>query len=165
MTQVGLLFFFCFPYLLLAEVFGMAVGEELIFHLLYGRTMDFCPKQHLSKFIVMISSIMFWLGVAALITAMAGPEVIHQEEVQLSRGLDIMIVLDQSASMGAKDFPPENRFNTARELIRKLIDNRENDSIGLVSFGSDAILQSPSTTDRDWLLNRFGSIAIAGIGR
>ena len=103
---------------------------------------------------------MFWLGVSALIMAMAGPEIIQQEEIQLSRGLDIMIVLDQSASMGAKDFPPENRFNTAKNLIREFVNSRENDSIGLVSFGSEAVLQSPSTTDRNWLKNRLDSPSI-----
>lgn len=103
-------------------------------------------------------------GTAALITALAGPELTEREEVHLSRGIDIMIVLDQSPSMGAKDFPPVNRFDTAREMIRRFIAGRGGDSVGLVSFGSEAILRSPLTADYEWLIARLDELQLRELG-
>ena len=66
-------------------------------------------------------SVLVWLGASILAAAMAGPEIIEQEEVHLSRGIDIIIILDQSLSMGVEDHPPVSRFDMAREMIRRFV--------------------------------------------
>ncbi|MDF1566687.1 MAG: VWA domain-containing protein [Spirochaetaceae bacterium] len=113
---------------------------------------------------VIFTDALYWLGAAALVVALAGPEITERDEVHLSRGIDIMIVLDQSPSMAAEDFPPVNRFDTAREMIRRFIDGRSGDSIGLVSFGSEAVLRCPPTADFDWLSERLDELAIRDLG-
>ncbi len=99
-----------------------------------------------------------------LIIALAGPEIVEQEELHLSRGIDIIIVLDQSLSMGVQDYPPVNRFEMARQVIQRFVRNRKGDSIGLVSFGSQAVLRCPPTADYDWLLQRLDELRIRELG-
>jgi len=113
---------------------------------------------------VIFPDVLYWLGAAALVVALAGPEITERDEVHLSRGIDIMIVLDQSPSMAAEDFPPVNRFDTAREMVRRFIDGRSGDSVGLVSFGSEAVLRCPPTADFDWLSDRLDELAIRDLG-
>ncbi len=45
--------------------------------------------------------------------------------------------------MAARDFPPDNRFSAAKDVIRRFVRGRQNDQIGLVSFGRDAALRVP----------------------
>lgn len=114
--------------------------------------------------ITLISSVLFFTGLAILIIALGEPGVIERKEVHLSRGMDIMIVLDQSPSMGALDLPAMNRFDIAREMIRDFVENRKGDSFGLVSFGSSAVLRSPPTADYHWLLARMDELKIQELG-
>ena len=156
--------FLLFPVIVMARCFWKGRGGQIDFPFSIWPNGGFHPGMTPGRILAAAAAIIFWLGMASLIAAMAGPEIIQQEEIQLSRGLDIMVVLDQSASMGAKDFPPENRFNTAKELIHQFVNSRKSDSIGLVSFGSDALLQSPTTTDRDWFLNRLDKLRLRELG-
>ena len=91
---------------------------------------------------------LFWLAGAALIVAAAGPVRLHRERVFLTPGLDLMIVLDESPSMAARDLGDESRFAIASEVIRGFVVGRENDAIGVVSFSDRAALRVPKTLDR-----------------
>lgn len=62
------------------------------------------------------------------------------------RGVDVMLVLDVSKSMLARDIKP-NRLERAKQLLTRLTDKLENDRIGLVIFAGRAYLQMPLTTD------------------
>ncbi|HEX9513670.1 MAG TPA: VWA domain-containing protein [Puia sp.] len=62
------------------------------------------------------------------------------------QGVDVMIVLDVSKSMLARDIAP-NRLEKAKQLLLKLMDKLENDRVGLVLFAGRAYLQMPLTTD------------------
>jgi Ca-activated chloride channel homolog len=112
----------------------------------------------------LIGSCSFWLATGSLILAMAGPIVVTRETVYLTRGMDIMIVLDESPSMSARDFNPGNRFESAREVIRRFIAARENDAIGLVSFSREAALRVPPTLDRATLTARLEELTIMSLG-
>ena len=117
------------------------------------------------RFIFFFTSLMFWLGVIALLTALAGPSVTERERVYLSRGIDIMVVIDQSPSMAAQDFDPENRFSVAKSVINDFVDGRENDSIGLIGFGDEAALRVPPTKDYATLKSRLSGLEIMELGR
>ena len=91
---------------------------------------------------------LFWLAAAILIVAAAGPVRLHRERVFLTPGLDLMIVLDESPSMAARDLGDASRFTTAIAVIRDFVSGRENDAIGMVSFSDRAALQVPKTLDR-----------------
>jgi Ca-activated chloride channel homolog len=62
------------------------------------------------------------------------------------QGVDIMVVLDVSRSMLAEDVRP-NRMERARRAVSRLIDNLEQDRVGLVIFAGSAITQVPLTAD------------------
>ena len=64
-------------------------------------------------------------------------------------GIDIVIALDASGSMAAEDFRPRNRFGVAKELIGDFIAQRQDDRIGIVTFGVRAATRVPITFDRD----------------
>ncbi len=66
---------------------------------------------------------------------------------QINRqGIDVMIALDVSKSMLARDVQPD-RLQRARLLVTRLIDRLENDRVGLVLFAGRAYLQMPLTSD------------------
>ncbi len=62
------------------------------------------------------------------------------------RGVDVMLVLDVSKSMLARDIKP-SRLERAKQLLIRLTDRLENDRIGVVLFAGRAYLQMPLTTD------------------
>src|SRR5207244_1018036 len=64
-------------------------------------------------------------------------------------GIDIVIALDGSGSMAAEDFRPRNRFAVAKDLIGDFISKRQDDRIGIVTFGVRAATRVPITYDRE----------------
>jgi Ca-activated chloride channel family protein len=62
------------------------------------------------------------------------------------QGVDVMLVLDVSKSMLARDIKP-SRLERAKQLLLRLTDKLENDRIGLILFAGRAYLQMPLTTD------------------
>lgn len=111
-----------------------------------------------------LASVCFWVGAAALILALAGPARVSRERVFLNRGMDMMIVLDESPSMAAQDFVPEHRFSAAKSVIRRFVGERENDAIGLVTFSREAALRVPLTLDYDRLLASLEDLSIMSLG-
>ncbi|MGK2858884.1 MAG: VWA domain-containing protein, partial [Thermoanaerobaculia bacterium] len=63
------------------------------------------------------------------------------------RGIDIVVTLDASGSMGAEDFRPRNRFTVAKQLIERFIEKRVDDRIGIVTFGARAATRVPVSFD------------------
>lgn len=106
----------------------------------------------------------FWLAAALLIVASAGPARLHHEEVILSAGLDLMIVLDESPSMAARDLGGDSRLHAAVEVIRGFVAGRGNDAIGLVSFSDRAVLRVPKTLDRAALASALDTAAVMSLG-
>lgn len=106
----------------------------------------------------------FWIGLLLWIAGLAGPALLYRERIHLSPGADLMIVLDESPSMAARDFPPLNRFDTARETIRRFVRVRENDAVGLVTFGREAALRVPPTLDYSHFLERLDSLEMMSLG-
>jgi Ca-activated chloride channel family protein len=74
-----------------------------------------------------------------------------------TEGIDIVISLDVSYSMMAKDFNP-NRIESAKKVITEFINSRPNDRIGMVVFGGEAFTQCPLTTDHKVIKNMFKDI-------
>ena len=74
-----------------------------------------------------------------------------------SEGIDIVMSIDVSYSMLAKDFKP-NRLEAAKEVAKDFIDQRPNDRIGLIIFGGEAFTQCPLTTDHNIIKNMFSDL-------
>ncbi len=93
------------------------------------------------------------LAVGLLFVAFARPRAGTEYQEVTSEGIDIMIALDVSSSMQAEDFKPHNRLYVAKEEIKKFIEKRPNDRIGLVVFARYSFTQCPLTTDHGVLTN------------
>lgn len=114
--------------------------------------------------LVRLGVLSFWLGLVAVIVAVAGPMETEQERIFLNRGTDIMLVIDQSASMAARDFPPGNRFEAARSVIRRFIGERANDHIGLVGFSAEAELRVPPTLSHESVVESVNKMQLLELG-
>lgn len=97
------------------------------------------------------------LGVSCIILALARPQSRSSWKDIKTEGIDIVISMDISLSMLAKDFKP-NRLEVAKEVIMDFIDARPNDKIGLVIFSGEAFTQCPLTVDHKILKNMFPEI-------
>ncbi len=107
-----------------------------------------------------LSKALYLIATASLILAIAQPyRLSDQEEFQkkYSEGIDIVLVLDISVSMLARDFKP-NRLDAAKSVAAEFIANRPNDRIGLVVYEGEAFTKCPSTTDHRILLESLMSV-------
>lgn len=94
------------------------------------------------------------LAVTLAVGALARPVIANHTQVIEGKGIDICLVLDISGSMRALDFQPDDRLAVAKDVIRKFIDGRKQDRIGLVVFAAKAFTQCPLTLDYG-VLKRF----------
>ena len=92
-----------------------------------------------------------------LVVALARPQQIEQNVRTSSEGIDIMLAIDVSASMLARDFQPD-RITAAKEVAGSFISDRYGDRIGLVAFAAEAFTQSPLTTDQSTLQTLLAQI-------
>ena len=92
-----------------------------------------------------------------LVVALARPQQIEQNVRTSSEGIDIMLAIDVSASMLARDFEPD-RITAAKEVAGSFISDRYGDRIGLVAFAAEAFTQSPLTTDQSALQTLLAQI-------
>jgi len=96
-------------------------------------------------------------AVGMLIFVFSRPTFVNIYEETSEKGIDIVIALDVSLSMEARDLTP-NRLGAAKEVVAKFIKQRPNDRIGLVVFGKYAYPYCPLTLDHhavDRLLMRI----------
>ena len=87
---------------------------------------------------------------ALLVVALARPQDVEQNVRTNTEGIDIMLAIDVSGSMLARDFKPD-RITAAKEVAGSFIADRYGDRIGLVAFAGEAFTQSPLTTDQSTL--------------
>ena len=87
---------------------------------------------------------------ALLVVALARPQDIEQNVSTNTEGIAIMLTIDVSGSMLARDFKPD-RITAAKEVAGSFIADRYGDRIGLVAFAGEAFTQSPLTTDQSTL--------------
>src|SRR6266581_7560458 len=88
-------------------------------------------------------------SVLLMVVALARPQRVTHLATNDRYGIDIVVALDASGSMAAEDFRPRNRFTVAKELIGDFISRRQDDRIGIVTFGVRAATRVPITYDRE----------------
>jgi Ca-activated chloride channel family protein len=101
---------------------------------------------HLLFVVKMAAFVLLVLALARPQKALAGEDIINE-------GVDIIIDLDISGSMDARDFKPKNRLEVAKQVVQDFIRGRRADRIGLVVFASQAVTRCPLTIDYDVLLS------------
>ena len=112
-------------------------------------------KQHLRHLLIVLRLIVL----SFLILVLMRPQSRSSFKDVKTEGIDIVIALDISSSMLAKDFKP-NRLEAAEELAIKFIDSRPNDRIGLVIFSGESFTQCPLTSDHAVIKNLFSGIKL-----
>ncbi len=86
------------------------------------------------------------MAVALIIVALARPRTEEHNSNTTTEGIDIVLSLDISSSMLARDFKPD-RLEAAKQMAGEFVADRSGDRIGLTVFAGEAFTQSPLTTD------------------
>jgi Ca-activated chloride channel homolog len=110
--------------------------EKLVKELISG----YSPTKFVVRFLFLVSAL------AAVILGAANLQKPGAMDPVERKGVDVVIALDVSKSMLAQDSKP-NRLEVARQMVYRLIDELQNDRIGLVLFAGRAYLQMPLTSD------------------
>ena len=93
------------------------------------------------------------LALASFILALARPQLALKEEEVTAEGIDIILALDLSSSMLAKDFEPD-RLEVSKRVAGQFVDKRIDDRIGVVVFSGESFTQCPLTSDHR-IVKRF----------
>lgn len=99
------------------------------------------------------------LALACLVIILCRPQSPNSWSKTNVEGTDIVLALDVSSSMLAKDFTP-NRLEAAKDVATKFVSNRTSDNIGLVVFAGEAFTQVPMTNDIATLVNNINNLEI-----
>ncbi len=113
------------------------LGEERLVSTLMPEVSD---SRTAIKFLFLI------IASLAGIIMLARPQFGSKIEDVKKQGVEVIIALDVSNSMLSEDIQPD-RLTRAKQAISRLVDNLENDKIGLIVFAGDAYTQIPITTD------------------
>lgn len=97
------------------------------------------------------------ITIAAVILVIARPQSTDNWEKQTTEGIDIIMALDISSSMLARDLRPD-RLEAAKDVAMKFVNGRPDDRIGLIIFSGEAFTQCPLTTDHATMLNLFKDV-------
>jgi len=97
------------------------------------------------------------LAVACLIVALARPQKRNDQRQTQGEGIDIVLCMDVSGSMGSRDIQP-SRMEVAKEVAEQFVRSRPVDRIGLVIFSGESFTQCPLTTDRNTLISQIQSL-------
>lgn len=100
------------------------------------------------------------LGVlACVIIIIARPQTYDSWRTSSTHGTDIILAMDISSSMLARDFKPD-RLEAAKNVAAKFVSGREADNIGIVVFAGESFTAVPMTTDRSLLVNYINDISM-----
>lgn len=95
------------------------------------------------------SYLKFWIVFSALVLGIllvAGPQFGTKVEKVEKRGIELVIAIDVSNSMLARDVTPD-RLSRAKQMLSRIIDTRKDDRIALIVFAGEAYVQMPLTSD------------------
>lgn len=158
--------FFEYPHLL----WLLVIPALLIVHYIY---LEFCGRRpHLR-----VSDIRYWkaggksvlsylrhapmllrtVALSMIIIAIARPRSSSKMDKIDTEGIDIVLAMDVSTSMLARDFTPD-RISAAKDIAIEFISQRPSDRIGIVVFAGESYTQCPLTTDRATLINLMKEI-------
>lgn len=159
--------FFEYPGLLWLEV----IPALLVLHYLYLELKERNPHMRVStvtpwlksgrSFMAYLRHFPFLLRIFALvmiILAVARPRSSEQMDKVDTEGIDIILTMDVSTSMLAKDFTPD-RISAAKDIAIEFISQRPYDRMGIVVFAGESYTQCPLTTDRATLINLMKEIS------
>lgn len=102
------------------------------------------------------------LAIGCLIIVICRPQKRDSWSMSQTYGTDLVIAMDISGSMLARDFKPD-RFEAAKTVAKKFVAGRENDNMGVVIFAGESFTAVPMTNDRGVLANYINDIKMGMI--
>lgn len=97
--------------------------------------------------------LLMWILWLSVVAAAANPQWVGEPISQPTSGRDLMLAVDISDSMDARDMVYQgkyiNRLQAVKLVVGNFVEHRRNDRLGLILFGSRAYLQAPLTYDRN----------------
>ncbi|WP_422089615.1 vWA domain-containing protein [Tenacibaculum ovolyticum] len=98
------------------------------------------------------------LALTSLIVALARPRnVAVSKKTKTNRGIDIVMAVDVSASMLAKDLKP-NRLEALKKVAIDFVNRRPNDRIGIVAYAGESFTKTPITSDKSIIKRTISEI-------
>ena len=98
------------------------------------------------------------LAMSAVVVALARPRTVDiSSKTKTNKGIDIVMSIDISASMLAKDLKP-NRLDALKKVAAKFIKGRPSDRIGLVLYAGESYTKTPITSDKSIVLGSLGEV-------
>lgn len=142
------------PYLLLSLLAALALALGLAFALRrlqkVRRTIPERAVETLTPGISAarpaVQAALYGAGLLLFAFALAEPQCGSRAELAQRRGIDVVVALDASKSMLARDVPP-NRLERAKLELSGLLDELKGDRVAIVVFAGDAFIQCPLTSD------------------
>ncbi len=129
-----------------------------------SNTLNFSNSEAFSEsksFVVLLEPILRifrMIALSLLIIALARPQVIDMStRVKNNQGIDIVMAIDVSASMLAKDLKP-NRLEALKDVAANFIRSRTTDRIGLVEYAGESYTKTPITSDKSIILRSLKEI-------
>jgi len=98
------------------------------------------------------------LALGLLVLALARPQDSHTTQERKVSGIDIVMVMDVSASMLAEDMADRSRLDIAKQTMEKFIKGRMNDRIGFVIFSGEPLTLAPPTLDYSLVIRAIRDI-------
>jgi Ca-activated chloride channel family protein len=98
------------------------------------------------------------LALSAIIIAMARPRKVDiNNKTKTTRGIDIVMAMDVSGSMLARDLKP-NRLEALKDVAADFVEGRPNDRIGLVVYAGESYTKTPVTSDKALVIESIKSV-------
>lgn len=97
-------------------------------------------------------------AIGCLIVILARPQKKDNWQTSSTEGTDIVVALDVSSSMLARDLKPD-RMEAAKEVAARFVSGREDDNVGIVIFAGESLTGMPMTIDHAALVNYIQSIS------
>jgi Ca-activated chloride channel family protein len=98
------------------------------------------------------------IALALLIIALARPQIVTvSSSTKTNKGIDIVMAIDVSASMLARDLQP-NRLEALKKMATEFVNQRVNDRIGIVVYAGESYTRTPITSDKRIVRNTIAEI-------
>lgn len=101
-------------------------------------------------------------AIGCIIIALCRPQTHDHYRTSRVEGTDIVLALDISGSMSAKDLSP-TRFEAAKDVASKFVNGRTDDNIGLVVFAGESLSLMPLTADKGALINAISNVSMGDL--
>lgn len=130
--------------------------------ILYSSTLQFQQiSPALRARLAFLPMLLKFLAGVLLIVGIARPQTADTLVRKNVEGIDIMVALDISDSMLVEDMRPSNRMEAAKDTLRRFVEKRVSDRIGVVIFAGESFTLVPLTLDYQLLLDRISEVTTA----